>query len=100
MEKAANPGMIAKYGPLSPLQALGVMGLAGGFNTEEPQMPDGYEDFMTQTALGSISRALCLKLRRSQTDGLVRLPNLYTSSVCTRRPKAADRLAWLKDFHA
>ena len=45
MEKAANPGMIAKYGPLT-AAGMGVMGLAGGFNTEEPQIPDGYEDFM------------------------------------------------------
>jgi hypothetical protein len=47
MEKAANPGMIAKYGPLT-AAGMGVMGLAGGFNTEEPQIPDGYEDFMTR----------------------------------------------------
>jgi hypothetical protein len=45
MEKAANPGMIAKWGPAA-AGVMGVMGLAGGFNTEEPQMPDGYEDFM------------------------------------------------------
>jgi hypothetical protein len=47
MEKAANPGMIAKYGPLT-AAGMGVMGLAGGFNTEEPQIPDGYEDFMNR----------------------------------------------------
>jgi hypothetical protein len=45
MKKAANPGMIAKFGPLA-AGAMGVAGLAGAFNTEEPQMPDGYEDFM------------------------------------------------------
>jgi hypothetical protein len=42
---AAKPGMFAQYGPLA-AAGVGVMGLAGGFNTEEPQMPDGYEDFM------------------------------------------------------
>jgi hypothetical protein len=45
MKKAANPGMIEKFGPLA-AGAMGVAGLAGAFNTEEPQMPDGYEDFM------------------------------------------------------
>jgi hypothetical protein len=45
MKKAANPGMIAKWGPAA-AGVMGVAGLAGAFNTEEPQMPDGYEDFM------------------------------------------------------
>jgi hypothetical protein len=47
MEKAANPGMIAKYGPLA-AAGVGVMGLAGGFDAPESEMPDGYEDFMTR----------------------------------------------------
>jgi hypothetical protein len=34
-----------QYLPLA-AAGMGVMGLAGGFNTEEPQIPDGYEDFM------------------------------------------------------
>jgi hypothetical protein len=42
-EGATNLGR--RYLPLA-AAGMGVMGLAGGFNTEEPQIPDGYEDFM------------------------------------------------------
>ena len=42
---AAQPGMIAKYGPLA-AAGVGVMGLAGGFDAPESEMPDGYEGFM------------------------------------------------------
>jgi hypothetical protein len=42
---AAQPGMIQRFGPLT-AAGMGVMGLAGGFNTEEPQIPDGYGGFM------------------------------------------------------
>ena len=45
MEKAANPGMIAKFGPLA-AAGVGVMGLAGGFDAPESEMPDGFEGFM------------------------------------------------------
>ena len=45
MEKAANPGMIAKFGPLA-AAGVGVMGLAGGFDTPESEMPDGFGGFM------------------------------------------------------
>jgi hypothetical protein len=45
MKKAANPGMIAKWGPAA-AGVMGVAGLAGAFNTEEPQIPDGYGGFM------------------------------------------------------
>jgi hypothetical protein len=44
---AAQPGMISKFGPLA-AAGVGVMGLAGGFDTPESEMPDGYEDFMTR----------------------------------------------------
>ena len=44
---AAKPGMFAQYGPLA-AAGVGVMGLAGGFNAPESEMPDGYEDFMTR----------------------------------------------------
>jgi hypothetical protein len=37
--------MIQRFGPLT-AAGMGVMGLAGGFNTEEPQIPDGYGGFM------------------------------------------------------
>jgi hypothetical protein len=47
MKKAANPGMIAKWGPAA-VGAMGVAGLAGAFNAPESEMPDGYEDFMTR----------------------------------------------------
>jgi hypothetical protein len=47
MKKAANPGMIAKWGPAA-VGAMGVAGLAGAFDAPESEMPDGYEDFMTR----------------------------------------------------
>ena len=45
MKEAANPGMLQKFGPLA-AAGVGVMGLAGGFDTEEPQMPNGFGGFM------------------------------------------------------
>ena len=42
---AAQPGMIAKFAPLA-AAGVGVMGLAGGFDTPESEMPDGFEGFM------------------------------------------------------
>jgi len=45
MKEAANPGMIAKFGPLA-AAGVGVMGLAGGFDTPESEMPDGFGGFM------------------------------------------------------
>jgi hypothetical protein len=42
---SAKASVLSKYLPLA-AAGVGVMGLAGGFNTEEPQMPDGYGDFM------------------------------------------------------
>jgi hypothetical protein len=45
MKEAANPGMIQKFGPLA-AAGVGVMGLAGGFDTPESEMPDGYGGFM------------------------------------------------------
>jgi hypothetical protein len=43
--KAATPGMLAKYGPMAGI-GLGVMGLAGGFEGEETELPPGAEDMM------------------------------------------------------
>lgn len=44
--RAANaPSMLAKYAPLA-ATGLGVMGLAGGFKAEEPQIPEGFEGIM------------------------------------------------------
>jgi len=37
--------MIAKFAPLA-AAGVGVMGLAGGFDTPESEMPDGFEGFM------------------------------------------------------
>jgi hypothetical protein len=45
MKEAANPGMLQKYGPLA-AAGVGVMGLAGGFDTPESEMPDGFGGFM------------------------------------------------------
>jgi hypothetical protein len=42
---SAKASVLSQYLPLT-AAGMGVMGLAGGFNTEEPQIPDGYEDFM------------------------------------------------------
>ena len=44
---SAKASVLSQYLPLT-AAGMGVMGLAGGFNTEEPQIPDGYEDFMTR----------------------------------------------------
>ena len=44
---SAKASVLSQYLPLA-AAGMGVMGLAGGFDTEEPQMPDGYEDFMTR----------------------------------------------------
>ena len=45
MKEAANPGMLQKFGPLA-AAGVGVMGLAGGFDTPESEMPDGFGGFM------------------------------------------------------
>jgi hypothetical protein len=42
---SAKASVLSQYLPLT-AAGMGVMGLAGAFNTEEPQIPDGYEDFM------------------------------------------------------
>jgi len=41
----AAKGSLMNYVPLA-AAGVGVMGLAGGFDTEEPQMPDGFGGFM------------------------------------------------------
>ena len=43
--KVKTPGMIAKYAPLAGA-GLGVMALSGGFDTPQPELPAGFEDFM------------------------------------------------------
>jgi hypothetical protein len=40
-----TPNMVSNWAPAA-AGAMGVMGLAGGFDTEEPQMPDGFGGFM------------------------------------------------------
>ena len=42
---AAQPGIISRFGPLA-AAGVGVMGLAGGFDAPESEMPPGYADFM------------------------------------------------------
>jgi hypothetical protein len=45
MAAAAKVGPLAKYGPLA-ATGLGIMGLTGGFQPEEPQIPEGFEGIM------------------------------------------------------
>ena len=40
-----TPNMVSNFLPAA-VGAMGVAGLAGAFDTEEPQMPDGFEGFM------------------------------------------------------
>jgi hypothetical protein len=42
---SAKASVLSQYLPLA-AAGVGVMGLAGGFNAPESEMPDGYEDFM------------------------------------------------------
>ena len=44
---SAKASVLSQYLPLA-AAGVGVMGLAGGFNAPESEMPDGYEDFMTR----------------------------------------------------
>jgi hypothetical protein len=44
---SAKASVLSQYLPLT-AAGMGVMGLAGGFNAPESEMPDGYEDFMTR----------------------------------------------------
>ena len=45
VRSAANPGMIAQYGPAA-AAGIGVMGLMGGFSEPEVEAPPGFEDMM------------------------------------------------------
>ena len=45
VEAAASPSLLSKYGPLAGV-GLGVMGLSGGFNEQQPEIPAGWEDIM------------------------------------------------------
>jgi hypothetical protein len=50
-KKAANPGMLAQYGPLA-ATGLGIMALTGGFKEEDVAPPPGFEDMASGASPG------------------------------------------------
>jgi hypothetical protein len=50
-KKAASPGMLRQYGPIT-AAGLGIAGLAGAFKEEEVAPPPGFEDFMSGVSPG------------------------------------------------